>query len=319
VELDTPPQSVSISEKFSYSGSGNELAFLMFKNLLLTVITLGIYGAWARTNTRRYLWGQTSFLGDRATYTGQGKELFKGWCFVSAIYMMFAVGLNVLQAFIHPAMAILLVPLYMYIYALILYGGTRYRVSKTTWRGIRFGVDKDKQMSREFIILVLKYGFISILTLGFGLPMLIHETRKFLTNRMRLGSAYFRYEADRKEFCILCYKGVLLSIVTIGFYLPWFHARLIQFRMEKTSIQNASFKVHLAGKDLFWYSLASFLLGMISLGLATPWILNWGNKLIINSIELSGEMNFQAIENLESTGEAMADVAAVEYDIDLAF
>ena len=136
---------------------------------------------------------------------------------------------------------------------------------------------------------------------------------------MRLGSSYFRYEADRREFCIICYKGILLTIITLGFYLPWFHAKLIQFRLEKTKIQNAGFKVHLLGKDLFLYSLASFILGIVTLGLATPWILNWGNKLIINSIELSGEVDFQTIENLASDGEATADVAAVEYDIDLAF
>lgn len=319
MELETPPQSKFISEKFKYDGVGIELALLMFKNLLLTVLTLGIYGAWGRTNTRRYLWGQTSFLGDRATYTGQGMELFKGWMMVSAIYIGFAFALNLLQHFISPLLAVLIIPLYMYIYALITYGGTRYRVSKTTWRGIKFGVDKDKQMTRDYIMLVFKYALISIFTLGFGVPMFIHETRKFLTNRMRLGTAYFRYEADRREFCILCYKGFLLCIVTLGFYLPWFHARLIQYRLEKTKFQDAGFKVHLEGKDLFVYTICSFVLGIVTAGLATPWILNWGNSLIINAIEVNGELNFQAIENLASEGEAAADVAAVEYDIDLAF
>lgn len=319
MELETPPQSISISEKFKYDGNGTELAFVMFKNLLFTVLTFGIYAAWARTNTRRYLWGKTSFFGDRTTYTGQGKELFKGWLIVSGIYLLFAISVNVLQQFINPIFAVLIVPIYMYIYAIILYGGTRYRVSKTTWRGIRFGVDKDKEMTREFLKIVFKYAFLSLITFGIASPLLIHETRKFLTNRMRLGSSYFRYEADRREFCILCYKGVLLTIITLGFYLPWFHAKLIQFRLEKTKIQNAGFKVHLLGKDLFLYSLASFILGIVTLGLATPWILNWGNKLIINSIELSGEVDFQTIENLASDGEATADVAAVEYDIDLAF
>ncbi|MFL5810760.1 MAG: DUF898 family protein, partial [Flavisolibacter sp.] len=267
----------------------------------------------------RYLWGQTSFLGDRATYTGQGRELFRGWAYVSFIYFMMAIGLNVFSSFISSMFAVLIVPIYMYIYALILYGGTRYRVSKTTWRGTRFGVDKDKTMTREFILLVFKYGFITVFTLGIGIPLLIHETRKYLTGKMRFGSSHFRYEANRREFCMLCYKGALLSVITLGLYLPWFHARLIQFRMEHTHIQNAKFNVHLEGKDLFIYSVSSFLLGLVTFGLATPWILNWGNKIIINSIELNGEMNFSIIENLESSGEAMADVAAVEYDIDLAF
>lgn len=319
MELETPPQSLSISEKFKYDGAGIELAFLMFKNLLLTVLTLGIYAAWARTNTRRYLWGQTSFLGDRATYTGQGIELFKGWMMVSGIYIAFAIVLNIGQSFISPMLALLIIPLYIYIFALITYGGTRYRVSKTTWRGIKFGVDKDKQMTRDYIRLVFKYALITIFTFGIGAPMFIHETRKFLTNKMRLGTAHFRYEANRREFCVLCYKGVLLCIVTFGFYLPWFHARLIQYRLEKTKFQNADFKVHLEGKDLFVYTICSFVLGIVTAGLATPWILNWGNSLIINSIELNGEVNFSAIENLASEGEAAADVAAVEYDIDLAF
>ncbi len=63
----------------SYSGKGGEMFMLMMKNLVLTIITLGIYRAWAKTDFRRYVWGNVHFLGDRASYTGTGEELFKGW------------------------------------------------------------------------------------------------------------------------------------------------------------------------------------------------------------------------------------------------
>lgn len=64
---------------FVYDGRLGELYVLFIKNLLLTIITLGIYRFWAKTRVRRYLWSHTSLFGDRFEYTGTGKELFLGF------------------------------------------------------------------------------------------------------------------------------------------------------------------------------------------------------------------------------------------------
>ena len=57
-------------------------------NLLLTIVTLGIYRFWAKTRIRRYLWSQTEFLGDRFEYTGTGKELLIGFLIVFAFLIV---------------------------------------------------------------------------------------------------------------------------------------------------------------------------------------------------------------------------------------
>ena len=63
---------------FGFSGSWREFAPIAFTNLLLTIVTLGIYSFWAKARTRRYLWSRTRFIDDRLEWSGTGLELFIG-------------------------------------------------------------------------------------------------------------------------------------------------------------------------------------------------------------------------------------------------
>jgi uncharacterized membrane protein YjgN (DUF898 family) len=85
----------------------------MFKNIFLTIITLGVYAAWGRTNTRRYLWGHTNFLNDRANYTGTGKEIFLGILKFFGIYVMTFGATKLMVEFLHPAMIFAVIPVYI--------------------------------------------------------------------------------------------------------------------------------------------------------------------------------------------------------------
>ncbi len=49
---------------------------------MLNLVTLFFYRFWGRTRVRQYLWGRTSLLGDRFTYTGTGKEMFLGFLII---------------------------------------------------------------------------------------------------------------------------------------------------------------------------------------------------------------------------------------------
>src|SRR5262249_21595176 len=50
---------------FMFRGTGSEYFRIWIVNLALTVLTLGIYSAWATVRTRRYFRGNT-FLGDHS-------------------------------------------------------------------------------------------------------------------------------------------------------------------------------------------------------------------------------------------------------------
>lgn len=62
-QLEEQRTKIRIYEKLCYHGKASDLCLIMYKNFALILLTMGIYLAWARTNKRRYLWSNVSFLG----------------------------------------------------------------------------------------------------------------------------------------------------------------------------------------------------------------------------------------------------------------
>jgi uncharacterized membrane protein YjgN (DUF898 family) len=63
----------------SFQGNGGTLFGIQIVNLLLIIVTLGIYYFWAKTRVRVYTWSQVDFNGDRFSYHGTAKEVLIGW------------------------------------------------------------------------------------------------------------------------------------------------------------------------------------------------------------------------------------------------
>ena len=137
-----------------YRGSPTPLLKLGLATTFLTVITLGIYRFWARTRIRRYFWSALAPGGDALEYTGTGLEKFLGFLIAVAflaVYLglvqlgLFFAGLSMLteaQAIVQVVgqFITLLAVLPLIFYAQ--YRGRRYILSRTRWRGLRFGVEK---------------------------------------------------------------------------------------------------------------------------------------------------------------------------------
>src|SRR5512145_2817221 len=69
-----------------FHGAGGSLLGIHIVNVLLTIITFGVYYFWAKVRVRSYLLGQTEFAGDRFAYHGTGKELLLG--FLKAVLLI---------------------------------------------------------------------------------------------------------------------------------------------------------------------------------------------------------------------------------------
>jgi uncharacterized membrane protein YjgN (DUF898 family) len=134
---------------FEFHGSWREFAPIAFTNLLLTIVTLGVYAFWARARERRYLWSRTRFIDDRLEWTGTGLELFVGYLMAVVFFLVPLALINfILQGMVmqrHTGMAILTVfVLYIALFYLIgvaIFRALRYRLSRTYWHGIRGGSD----------------------------------------------------------------------------------------------------------------------------------------------------------------------------------
>jgi uncharacterized membrane protein YjgN (DUF898 family) len=132
---------------FEFTGDWREFAPIAFTNLLLSIVTLGIYIFWARTRERKYLWSRTRFIDDRLEWMGTGLELFIGYVLAIVLFFVPFAALNLLlQGLLlrdHPGAAAL-IGLCLYLFLLYLAGvaifrALRYRLSRTYWHGIRGG------------------------------------------------------------------------------------------------------------------------------------------------------------------------------------
>lgn len=132
---------------FAFEGTWREFAPIAFTNLLLTIVTLGIYRFWATTRERHYLWSRSRFIDEHLEWTGAGKELFFGFVMVA---VLFGIPVLVLQFVVEGLMirghavagAALMVAMFLVIFYLsgvARYRALRYRLGRTHWRGIRGG------------------------------------------------------------------------------------------------------------------------------------------------------------------------------------
>lgn len=126
--------------RVSFTGQAGELFGLLVKGFLLQVVTLGIYRFWFITDVRRYYWSH-SFIGpEDLTYTGRGMELLKGFLIALAILLPIQAGsffilLGMPQAELVVSGTVFI--LYLLLGQFAVYAGRRYRLTRTSFRGLR--------------------------------------------------------------------------------------------------------------------------------------------------------------------------------------
>lgn len=133
----------------SFHGSWTDFAKIALPNVLLTLVTLGVYRFWATTRERKYLWSQTRFIDEPLEWTGRGIELFIGFVMV---FFLLGLPLVVMQLLINGlvfqgqpmAAGVIVFAIILFVFyltGLAYFRALRYRLSRTYWRGIRGGSD----------------------------------------------------------------------------------------------------------------------------------------------------------------------------------
>ena len=133
-----------------FTGSWREYLPIAASNVLLTIVTLGLYRFWASARQRRYLWARTEVIDDTLEWTGTGKEMFFGFLLVTVVLLPFFLFVQfAFPALIARGMEAAASGLFFLFYVAIIYlsgvarfRALRYRLSRSWWRGIRGGSDE---------------------------------------------------------------------------------------------------------------------------------------------------------------------------------
>ena len=72
------PKGAQIKHPIVFTGNGTEYAKIYFVNLALTILTLGIYSAWAKVRNKRYFYGNTLLDQSSFEYHASPIQILKG-------------------------------------------------------------------------------------------------------------------------------------------------------------------------------------------------------------------------------------------------
>ena len=313
--------------KLRFHGAGGSLFGIHIVNMLLTGLTLGVYYFWGKVKVRNYVFSQSEFEGDRFAYHGTGKELLIGWLkgmvILAAIYgVSFALlylsgersvwGQVLFLLFLLPPLLFGLVPI-------AIAGAWRYRLSRSSWRNIRFSF---RGHTREFMKLYAPGLLLTMVTLGFYGPIFSCRIRKFLLDRTWFGNAPFSFDGDGKELLGPYAIAFFLGLPTLGLSWFWYAARQHRYLWSHTRFGGADFGCSITGGSLFWLEFVNGILLVVTLGFAQPWVLVRTVRYMFERISLHGFLDLAVIEQeareAGATGEGIADLLDTELlDMDL--
>jgi uncharacterized membrane protein YjgN (DUF898 family) len=305
----TQPAGSVQKSRASFHGDGGSLFGIIIVNLLLTIVTLGIYSFWGKAKVRRYMYGQTEFSGDRFAYHGTGKELFIGA--IKAFFVFALLAFATIIRFAGQGLGIAVFYLAIaFLIPVALHGAVRYAMSRTSWRGIRFSF----RGSLGDCIKELWIGMLlTIVTIGIYRPYFEANMRRYWLGNTYFGNTRFGYDGTGGDLIGRYLLGILLTLPTLGLYWIWYAARKSRYDWSHTSFSTAHFSSTVTGGELLWLAVSNLLLLIVTLGLAFPWIMIRSLRFQLERTAMEGQIDWRVVmadakaPTVGATGEGLAD------------
>jgi uncharacterized membrane protein YjgN (DUF898 family) len=332
--------------ELEFRGSGGEYFRIWIVNIALTIITLGIYGAWAKVRTLRYLRGNTYLADHPFDYHASPVRILIGRVIAVSVLIGYSV-----TAQIHPLVAVVWVIFFMFITPWLVVSSIRFNARNTSYRNVRFNfVGTLGEAAMAYIL----WPFLSVLTLFTTWP-LVHRIRDyFFINNHTFGGKSFSTEfsgwaiyriyllvfaavitvaaaAGAIGYFVLAPSGFLaphsrppgplaLAVIVILYLVFLFTMVSVQVFIHALSMNLALNRTILDGRHelrsklgplrMAWISFSNALLVLVTIGLFYPWA-----RIRLTRYEISRLAVLAASDLDEFTSEAFATQGAIGEEI----
>jgi uncharacterized membrane protein YjgN (DUF898 family) len=342
-------------EQLHFTGSGGEYFGIWIVNLLLTVVTLGIYSAWAKVRRLQYFYRHAQIAGSSFDFHGSPVRILIGR--VIALLMLFAYNYSVrLQS----RLTLVILVLLAVVMPWLLRNSFRFRLYNTSWRGTRFHFRG--AVARAYRVFLLN-GFLTLITLYVLAPFTHQRLKDYQHDNTwfgrtqcsfhaRVGQFYAIYlllllslvvfglviafsgvggmfatlgqagkhggrinPAELIRFFVIVYGGLILLGVSIG---PVFHALITNLIWNNTRLGAHRIECNMSPLKLIWITASNFVLVVLTLGLFIPWAMVRLTKFQLESVRLlpAGDLQEFVAAEPETLG-AVGEEAATAFDFDI--
>ena len=155
-------------KQIQFKGDGTEYFKIWIVNVLLCIVTIGIYYPWAKVRTRRYFYANTEYANRYFDYHATGKQLFLGY--LIGVFILFA--LQIVGSVLPTIGAILPIVLFAFIPWIIM-RSLKFNMRMTSFSNVRFSFNGNLKPAYIIFMLIPILGYLAMLLLFFGsiLPM----------------------------------------------------------------------------------------------------------------------------------------------------
>ena len=185
---------------FEFHGRTGEYFRIWIVNVVLTVITLGIYAAWAKVRTRRYFYGNTLLDGKPFDFTGNPISILKGNLIFGGLFILYSVS-----GAMFPKLAIVIFLAIFCIAPWLVWKALRFRAHNTVHRNVRFNF---RGTVSDAYSVFLGMAILIPFTLGLIVPHMQFRQKQYFLGNMAWGNAW----ADMRGSSGFYYKTFFKSI-----------------------------------------------------------------------------------------------------------
>ncbi|MCK5665223.1 MAG: DUF898 family protein [Thiotrichaceae bacterium] len=330
-----------------FKGKGFEYFKIWIVNIFLTILTLGIYSAWAKVRNKQYFYGNTFIDGNSFNYTAKPLAILKGRLIAVGLFIVYAV----LNQFI-PVVGLILFLLLMAFLPWIIIRSLAFNARNSVFRNIRFNFTGT---AWEAVKAFLLWPLLMLPTLGLILPFVWYKQSRFFVNNSAYGTTGFNIHATAKDyykvFFIFLGSIVLLGVVmtvlitALGvdpnnpaammplmaiagpvsllvylFMFGYLVAALGNLYFNTTTLDGHGFTSKLKTKNIAWIYFSNTLAIALSFGLLIPWaqVRMAAYRVSCLQLNVAGSLDhFIAAEEeqVSALGEQIGDVFDMEVSV----
>ncbi|HEX9620915.1 MAG TPA: YjgN family protein [Polyangiaceae bacterium] len=199
-----PPAPEPRELAFEFTGTASEYFRIWIVNLLLTIVTLGVYSAWAKVRNKQYFYRHTFVDGTSFEYVADPVRILKGRLLVAAVLgAIVAAQVYSLALYAALLVALVLVTPWAAVKALA------FNAYNSSYRNVRFSF---RGKPGEAFALYLAMTFFYVITCGIGYPFAQWRLTQFVAVHHHWGDTRFAFGRRSGEYYHAYVVVLLLSL-----------------------------------------------------------------------------------------------------------
>lgn len=197
--------------EFEFRGKAGEYFRIWIVNVFLTILTLGVYSAWAKVRTKQYFYGNTILDGSPFEYNASPVTILKGRAVVVIILIIYAVVTQ-----FYPSSSGLFYLLFFLFLPWLVMRSMMFNARYSNYRNLNFSFNKNL---KDAVIAFILLAILIPLTLGFIYPFYAHSVKKYIVDNHNYGQLIFMLKSVVKQFYKIYLFALLIFFSGIGIFL----------------------------------------------------------------------------------------------------